>query len=779
MPGIPRAIDELVLRMLAKAPRDRIGYVEDVATALERLGAPGIALGTIGSIEPPRPRAYTYRPGLAGRTELLSTLDAALLAGRGCVCLVGVSGVGKTRLVAEVATRAIESDMRVVTCECEPHAAPLYPIRPLLRAIADASRDSGPIVPQLSVLAPYEPDVAELVPPLAELPAPTAAARFRVLAVLRDAMAALASIEPLLIVIDDLQWADELTLALLASMGELVAGHRVIVLATARAEELTPEIEATLRALSATRLDIPRLDREAVGAMVRDMLALDDDAPTLTDFVATRSAGNPLFAAEYVRIAVDEGVLHRDVSGRWRLSQRDDDSYNSLPTPGSIRELVRKRLDALSAPAREVALAAAVIGRPASPRLLAQAANITGDLPAIAELVQRHVLEELSDGTLRLVHDTLREQAYAQLAEHERRRRHAAVASSISDDELSFAELAHHFEAAGDLPNACAYLDRAAEHALATAAYGDARDHLRRLLQLSADPDRRAGWERRLGEACYALGDLAGCETHLRSALGRLGIAQPATKLGWAATIARGVGRQLASRVRPPTRVEPALAEAALASGRMTSCYFFADDSLGLVGSALTAINLAERAGGGVAVAEIYAQLGYVAGLAKLGRVAHGYFATARATATATRDPVGMCKAHFSEAAYHVGIGAWPAARTAANAGLAIARELRNPMEAEVAFTILGHVEFATGDYEASRAQAVALAASARARANAQHEAWGIYTQARASLYTGALDDAIARLRPARWTCSRGCRTRPRRSCAAGCSRTRSRAPEI
>ena len=72
-------------------------------------------------------------------------------------------------------------------------------------------------------------------------------------------------------------------------------------------------------------------------------------------------------------------------------------------------------------------------------------------------------------------------------------------------------------------------------------------------------------------------------------------------------------------------------------------------------------------------------------------------------------------------------------ARRAAQRGLAIATELRNPQEAEVAHTILGHVEFATGDYEASRRSAVALYESAHARDNLQHETWGIYTQARAA----------------------------------------------
>jgi tetratricopeptide (TPR) repeat protein len=721
------------------------------------------------------PRSYTYRPCLAGRTDMIGALDSFLLrlasGTGGCAVLIGESGVGKTRLAAEIATRAQAHEVRVITCESEPisasgdelRGAPLHPLRPLLRAVADLCRDGGAqetarlLGPSGAVLAPYEPALAGLAQPITEHIDPIAV-RFRVLAVLRDVLVELARGERLLIVIDDLQLADDLTLAFLKSLrARFLADAGVSVLATVRADEMTPQLEATLLALGAVRFDVPRLDRNAIGSLVRDMLALEDDAPTLTEFVAARSEGNPLFAAEYVRTAVDEGLLHRDVHGRWRVGHRDDESYDKLPTPGSVQELVHRRLSSLSPAARDMALTAATLGRTSAPAVLAEVAEITGEVAraAINELIKRHVVEELPDGHIRFVHDKLREQAYGELSAVGRRRCHKRAAIALeahyradADLSLHFAQLAHHHEQAGELVAAADYLEKAAEYTLATAAFGEARTLLLHLQQLPLDItlERRARWSRQIGEASFALGDLASCATHLESSLEQLGRSLPSSKLGWTATIAGGIARQIWSRIvdRPPARdADPQVVEAALASARIASCYFFNDDSLGLVGSALAAANLAERAGDDVPIAEIYGQLGYVAGLARLHGVANAYFAKARDTAAATRDPIGLGKALYTEAAFHVGIGAWESARAAATQGLAIATELRNPQEAEVAHTILGHVEFATGAYEASRRAATVLYESARARANTQHETWGIYTQGRAALYLGDLEAAI------------------------------------
>lgn len=748
--GLPGGVDELVLRMLAKAPRDRLGYAHDVASALERLGAAPVAAPVV-------PRSYTYRPSLAGRTTEVEGFDKLLLRlGKGmggAAVLIGESGAGKTRLAAEVATRASSMDIRVVTCECEPigdevHGAPLHSLRPLLRAVADVWREASTerTLRLASALAAFEPSLAELAPPVDDYIDPVTM-RFRVLAVLRDVLVELAREERVLLVIDDLQLADELTLAFLQSLRPKFLGEsHVLVLATVRAEESTSSVEATLQAMDATRFEVNRLGRDSIGSLVRDMLALESDAPTLTDFISTRSSGNPLFAAEYVRSAVDEGLLHRNLEGRWQIGAGNE--YNKLPTPGSVQELIHRRLGGLPMRAREIAYAAAILGRTCAPVVLAEVADASPEVAraAIAELIKRHVLEELPDGDLRFVHDKLREQAYDELSEIARRRYHKRAAAALAN-RAAHAELAHHHEHAGDLERAIDELELAADQALASAAFGEARTLLRHLMALpvTVPPSRRARWNRQLGEACFALGDLAGCASHMQDSLGQLGHSLPRTKAGWTATVAAGIARQLWSRTlgRAPREVDPQIVEAALAASRMTSCFFFNDDSLGLVGAALAAANLAERAGREVPIAEIYSQLGYIAGLARLPRVANGYFAKSRATADATRDRVGFVRALATEAAFNIGIGAWDPARAGAARGLDIANDLRNPQEAEVAHTILGHVEFATGAYEASRRSAIRLYDSANARDNLQHRTWGIYTQARASLYLGDLDAAI------------------------------------
>ena len=857
---IPAELEALVLQMLAKRPGDRVGYAEDVAArlgglldglAVEERAAGGAERGREASstAEAPgpegasgtlrastssdglraglvsRPRPYVYRAGLAGRTALLERLDGALLQqGRGdggCAVLIGESGVGKSRLAGELATRARGHDVTVLVGECEPigegelRGAPLHPLRPLLRLLAEKCREGGPeetarlLGTAGGVLSVYEPALAELVPPLSDRVDP-ATARFRVLAVLGDAIGELTRDAPILLVLDDLQWADELTLALLASLGSTQRG--LLLLGTVRAEEMTGELEAVLGSIDAVTVEVPRLSTKAVGAMVRDMLALEEEVPALTALVASRSEGNPWLVAEYLRAAIEEGALHRELGGRWQLRAEGDARLERLPVPGSVQSLVQRRMQALSADARQLARTAAVLGRVCDAGLLSATAGRSAEevRGQLVELIQRQVMHELGDGQVRFTHDRLREYAYGELSLLTRRQLHrqAALALEARLGEGAalvprLSELAMHWERAAELARAAHYLERGAEHALGTAAFGEARSLLRRLLELPlvVPSARSARWDRWLGEACFALGDLPAAATYAQQSLDQLGCSLPGSSTGWATSIGFGISRQLWRRltrsfarkvadaeavaevaaastalVEPghvglvrahrvgaaaapgevaATAEEQALAEvarladAALASARMTSYYFFNNDSLGVVGASLQAINLAERAGGRVPVAEIYAQLGYIAKLAKLGAVSRGYFARAHATARATRDGSGLTWAHFCEAAAAIGSAAWEEARLAGRQGLAMAESLRNPQDVEVAHTILGHCDFATGDYAAAMSAARTLYASAHARSNPQHEAWGIYTQARSSLYLGQLDDALGELQRA------------------------------
>src|SRR5439155_353645 len=174
---------------------------------------------------------YLFRPRFSGRRDVLERVagwQEGTRNGRGALVLIGgESGVGKTRFAMEATLRARRSQLRVVTGQCvavpagtsAPGSAPLYPLRPLLQAIADRCQQGGREVTEKilahrgALLAPYESSLAH-VPGQAERSVPPQlppdAARRLVLSSLADTIAAFAAEKPLLLVLDDLQWADKL-----------------------------------------------------------------------------------------------------------------------------------------------------------------------------------------------------------------------------------------------------------------------------------------------------------------------------------------------------------------------------------------------------------------------------------------------------------------------------------------------------------------------------------------------------------------------------------------
>jgi eukaryotic-like serine/threonine-protein kinase len=383
---LPRRLEELLARLLAKAPEQRLGYADDVARVLAELGAEDE-----GWDEAPRARSYLYRPRLVGRGGMLEAVERNLDevdAGTGGALLLlgGESGVGKTRLATEVARSAARRGFLVSVGETQPRldgrgsdgAAPLQPLGALLRWLGDACRERGAaetarVFGQRSrLLAAYEPALLELPgqdsePEPAELPA--GAARLRLFSALEAAIEAAAAEAPLLLALDDLQWADELTLALLEHLagGERLRRLPVLILGTYRLEEAGAGLGRLLALPSVRALRLDRLEADAVGEMVAGMLALESEPRRFVELLHRQSEGNPFFVAEYLRVAVAEGLLRRDAEGRWQLeleaAEDASGAYEDLPLPQGIRELVALRLGTLGAPALELARAAAVLGR--------------------------------------------------------------------------------------------------------------------------------------------------------------------------------------------------------------------------------------------------------------------------------------------------------------------------------------------------------------------------------------------------------------------------------
>ena len=789
--AVPAELDALLLGLLAKRPSDRIGYASDVAAVLGELGGEA-GDGELG----PRARGYVYRPRLVGRAHWLRTFDGflrKLCDGIGALVLLGgESGVGKTRLASEFATRARRAGVRVIVGDCglvgatgasDVHqtAAALHPFRSFLQEVADVCRGLGPdesehlLGPRGAVLAVYEASLAS-VPGQALHADPVTlsgpGARYRVFTVLRETMAALAEKGPVLLVLDDLQWADELSLSFLQSLSsDFLAAHPILIIGVYRSDEAGDRLLDIVHATGAHAITLDRLAREGVGAMMSDMLALSRPPADLLGVVARESEGIPFFVAEYLRAAVDEGLLIRDRAGRWRQPSADA-PLDRLPLPGTLQELLERRLAHLPAPTTPFVEMAACLGREFDAELLFALVreDVDGAI-AVQQLIQRCVLEESAGGRFRFVHDKLREATYAVIPPEQRRELHRRAAVMLEgwpgDTPRSYPLLAHHWTRAAVPAKAVEYLEKAGGWALASAAYRDAADFFSRALELdpctpllprSGAMLRRARWERHLGEALWGLGDLAGAAPHFDEALRYLerGAPRMRTRRRWAARFAAEALRQSVHLVLPSLRhgrnVDDAAAsgEAALAAARQARRHYFAGEALPTLANALAATNLAERSAVELPLAETYWELGYVAGVFRMRRLAEAYFRRAHRCAERTLDPEGVAGALRAEAAYCVGMGRWEQARRAGVAALDLAEAHQDPHEKGMLLAVLAHADFCTGDFALNRQRSMEILGLGRRHANAQYESWGLYTIGRNHLARGELDHAVKYFEEAR-----------------------------
>jgi eukaryotic-like serine/threonine-protein kinase len=791
---LPPGLNELILRLMAKRPRDRIGHADDVAAVLEEWTGSSHFLdddGMTGRGAGGRARAYLYRPELVGREEVREKLALKLAAAEsgmgGCVYLGGESGVGKTALAGELTRLAAQRGMMVMAGECQSLAGassavegaggPLHPFRPMLQTVADRCMERGAeFCARLfggrgTVLAAIEPSLARVTshePRPAELP--PEAARRRLLSTLANTIAQLAEDKPLLLVLDDLQWADELTLELLSSLTpDWFDGRRVLLVATYRSDEISSMLAEALAAPAADRVELSRLDARTVEAMVGDMLALHAPPADFVDFLARASEGNPFFVAEYLRAAVAEGMLTRDQGGHWRFLRVGDGSERlKLSLPRGLRELVGQRLAGLPELGLRLVQAGAVLGREFEADLMFQVGGLSeadeGASKALRDLLVRHVVE--TDGAeLRFVHDKLREVAYDRLSEVERRTLHGAAARAIlarhGQDPQHFAELAHHFQLTGDHEAALTYLERTGEHALRTLAHSAAAEAFQRALVLDAEhgrmagPRRRARWEHGMSKAQFALGDLILAETHGRAALAQLGRPLPSSRAGWGMLLVGEALRQT-WRVVAPRRADAVLtpleredlSEAAHAASLMTHRFYYVGDSAAMVGASLMSVNLAERVSIGWQVPRSYSWLGYVVGLLRQHDLAGRYFARAHEGAERLDDPSELAFALTVKAVYHIGFAHWDPAETSVQRALTLSES--DVQLHELALTVLGHIEFFTGRFEASRQRYVELLASARARQNDQHTTWALFSMGRALCAMERFDEARPLLEDAR-----------------------------
>jgi DNA-binding CsgD family transcriptional regulator/tetratricopeptide (TPR) repeat protein len=486
------------------------------------------------------------RSVFVGRGAELERLDAALaraVDGKPTALLIGgEAGVGKTRLLREFAGRALTRNVRIVAGSCVDLGAGDLPYAPLVDALRGLVRDLG--VERLRDLSgPGFSSLARLAPFLGEaeaLHAPDPHARSRMFEAVLYLLDRLGERTPVLLIIEDLQWADRSTLDFIVFLFRSLTQERVVVAASYRSTDLQPghplrsvfvQID---RAQQAERFELRMFDRTEV----RELLSAIVGGPprrSQVQRVFELSDGNAFFVEELVAA----GALD------------DTSSYPTaaLEVPTPLREMMIARIELMSDEALEVLRAAATVGRHVSHRLLATVCDLPERtlLGALRECVVHHLLAvSPGEDAYAFRHALAREAVYQDLLPGERIRLHGAIAEAITDNpSLAYSrlrsvatEVAHHWWEAGNQTQALRACVVAGLDAAEVCAFAESEHQFARALRLWSqvdNADERAGISRpellrRAADAACWAGHVDRAIEWAREALDTVDTARPAER---------------------------------------------------------------------------------------------------------------------------------------------------------------------------------------------------------------------------------------------------------
>ena len=472
------------------------------------------------------------------RADLRRHLEEAL-AGRGSLVLIGGEpGVGKTRLAEELSWEADQRGARVLAGYCSQMEGglPYMPWVGILEQAVGRARSAealrellGGSAGEIARIVPQIRRLFDDIPPPMDLP-PEQERRYLFNSI-RDFIGRAAELRPMLLVLDDLHWADEPTLLLLEHVAESLHDVPLLVLGTYRDVELEVErplartLEELLRRRLAQRISLKRLDRPAVAAMMAGLVG-QDPPPDVVGVVFAETEGNAFFVEEVVRHLMEEGRLI-DEAGRWR----SDVVVNEVDVPESLRLVIGRRLQRLTEPSRKVLAAAAAIGRHFETGLLeAVAAGDEDEVLDALESAETARLIAATDGGERFefAHELIRQTLLAGISTLRLQRLHRklaeAIEASLGDraDERA-EEIVHHLLNAGsgtDADKLLRYLTVAGRRAMDAAAWEDALGHFENALSLVEGRTRaRAEALVNLGLALRSLGRIEDAATAWREAL--------------------------------------------------------------------------------------------------------------------------------------------------------------------------------------------------------------------------------------------------------------------
>jgi tetratricopeptide (TPR) repeat protein len=461
-------------------------------------------------------------PVLVGREEELGELQDSLesvLLGKGkTIFISGKAGSGKTRLTNEFLKIIRKRDITMLFGWCLSNTK--LPYFPFIEAFSSdiMGREGGMILSQplgmkswLSESYHVEKSNKSrtIIPQVWKDQAFTAVTR---------ELLYLSSVKPLILVLEDMHWADSASLALLHYISRAILNEKILILATFRSEELGRDTTGRLHSLAETlnligreglfrEIQLANLDKDCVRGIAESMLG-GKVSQELVEKLMKESQGNPLFIVEFLRMLSEHGSLIRK-KGQWWFS------VEKLGMPSKVKEVIMRRIGALRPDQRRVLDVASVIGDKFNPDLIAGV--LSKDCLEILEvldgILRATSLVRVQENNYMFDHPKFREVLYGEISSPLKQGYHERVAEQIENakkdsKEISFSKLAYHYAQAGNQEKSVKNSLWAGQEALARFSNTEAIKHFKYVLELVANLDgltveRNIAWEG-LGDAYYA-----------------------------------------------------------------------------------------------------------------------------------------------------------------------------------------------------------------------------------------------------------------------------------
>lgn len=516
-PDIPPAFETLIMQLLEKDPGERPSSVLDVLREIESIEIERTEKPSVESVS--LTGSPLYHHVFVGRENELKQLKYAFnsaISGSGSLVMIaGEAGIGKTALCEQLSTYATLYGGKTLVGHCYEQGSMTLPYLAFVEAIrsyilsSDIARLKEEMGSSATIIASIITEITDRLGTKPERGGNLELQRYRLMRSVTNFLTNATKTQPLLVLLEDLHYADRGTLDMLAYIGRNLEETNLLIVGTYRNVEVdrTHPLSAVLADLHHSsayeRILLKGLNADEVRRMMNAISGQEVRRSTV-EAAFNQTEGNPLFVQELIRYLAESGIVTRQ-QGKWRQSGK---ASLEMSIPEGLRDVIGKRLSSLSDSCNRVLSIASVIGREFSLEILHKVAVISEDdmFKALDEARRAAVIEERSaigGGVIyRFAHAFFRQTMYEEIIAPRRIRLHQQVARTLEEVFLAnlnehAAELAEHFSYSSDekeLGKSVIYGEMAAQHAMSVYSFGEAARLLERAIRVEdiVAPDDRA-----------------------------------------------------------------------------------------------------------------------------------------------------------------------------------------------------------------------------------------------------------------------------------------------